>query len=179
MTRQRVHALAFLVASGVAAAAQQSPNLSGTWQLDAARSRIDAAAGLAGLIASGVPNVLHVTHAANGTLVVESQINEGHARIYKPGGRTSTPAGATSTITVTSTWNGRALVGEGTHESTAGTTTLVRQVKEAFALNGDGTLTIEVATTGSDKTASSTLVYTRLKSVGSCQSWPTPCKSFP
>jgi len=40
-----------------------------------------------------VPQTLHVTQPANGSLVVESQINEAHVRIYKPGRETSTPAG--------------------------------------------------------------------------------------
>ena len=42
-------------------------------------------AGLAGLIAAGAPPMLYITQPANGSVVVESPINEGHVRMYQPG----------------------------------------------------------------------------------------------
>ena len=63
-------------------------DFAGTWRLDAAASRITDGAGLAGLIAAGAPPTIHVTQPVNGTLVVESAINEGQARLYRPGGKT-------------------------------------------------------------------------------------------
>ena len=68
---------------------QPDVNMSGTWKLDAARSRVAASAGLAGLIGAGAPETLHITQPANGTVVIESQINESHSRVYRPGTRTS------------------------------------------------------------------------------------------
>jgi hypothetical protein len=151
----------------------QAVDLSGTWQLDATRSRHTEAVALIGLVKTGAPATLHVTHAANGTVIVESHINESLSRMYKPGGRTATPVVPNGTITMTSRWDGRALVGEGTFESTAGSV----GVRESLAVGADGqTLTIDVTTSGSADTRGVTLVYTRIKSVGSCRTWPTPCK---
>jgi hypothetical protein len=155
----------------------QRPDFSGTWKLDANRSRASDAAGLAGLIATGVPETLHITHAANGTLVVESQMNEGHARIYTPGGKTSTPVGQGGSITMVSKSDGRTLMSEGTQQDASGVSTTV---KEVMALSADGgTLTIDVTKKGASDTAASTLTYTRIQGVGPCESWPTPCKSWP
>jgi hypothetical protein len=157
-----------------------APDFSGTWTMDTSRSRVSDTAGLAGLIPAGVPATLHVTQPANGTLVIESQINEGHARIYTPRSRSTTPVGQGGSISMTSRWDGRTLVSEGRQESLAGTTTVTRQVKEVIGLSADGgTLTIEVTTIGpGDQQASSTLTYTRTQGVGQCASWPTPCKTF-
>jgi hypothetical protein len=158
----------------------QAPGFGGTWRLDEARSTVTADAGFFGLIGKGVPPTIHVTQPANGTLVVESQINEGHARLYAPRGRTTTPVGQAGTITMVSRWDGRSLVAEGTQESAAGTTTTVRQVKEVFALSEDGTtLRVTVSVTGGAAPSSSSLVFTRITSVGGCESWPTPCKRVP
>lgn len=168
--------------TGVAAAPAQAPDFSGTWKLDPTRSRISGRAGLAGLIGAGMPDTLHITQPANGTLVIESQINESHARIYTPGGRSSTPVfvGSAGSITMTSRWEGRTLVSEGSRESRSGTSTIVTEVKELLALSDDArTLIIEVTTTGADGKSASTAVYTRTRDVGPCQSWPTPCKSPP
>lgn len=161
----------------VAPAGAQRLEFSGTWKLDAGRSRLVDAAGLSGLIASGAPETLHITHAANGTLVVESQINESHARIYTPGGKTSTPVGQGGHITATSRVEDRAIVSEGTREDASGVATAVREV---LALSADGAvLTIEVTTTAAGGQQTSTLVYTRASSVGPCENWPTPCKPPP
>jgi hypothetical protein len=118
-----------------------------------------------------------VTQPANGTLILESQINESHARLYSPRVKTSTPVGQGGSITMTSRWDGRTLVSEGRRESLAGTATVVTQVKEVIALGADGrTLAIDVTTTGSADSSVSRLVYTRIQTVEPCQSWPTPCK---
>jgi hypothetical protein len=151
----------------------QAPSLSGTWVLDAEKSKVVATAGFTGLISAGAPKTLHITQPANGTVVVESQINEQHVRIYKPGGETSTPAGQGGAVTVTSKWEGRALVSEGAMKAPNGDATTVREV---ISLSGDGkALTVQITTTAAEKNESS-LVYTRITDVGPCTSWPTPCK---
>jgi hypothetical protein len=147
----------------------------GTWRLDAAASRLTDGAGLAGLIAAGVPPTLHVTHAANGTLVVESPINEGHARIYKPGKETATPVAQGGTITVTTKWSGATLVAEGTMTAANSAPTAV---KEVYALNTARTaISIEItaASSGSDPRVSR-LIYVPISDMGPCEKWPTPCK---
>lgn len=146
-------------------------DLSGTWKLDPARSTVSSAT-LPGLIKSGAPQVLHVTHAANGTVIVESQINESHARLFKPGSATATPMWPTGTVTATSRWEGRTLISEGSQDGAGAKIPL----KEVFALGNDGnTLTVTVTFAGPEK-SESTFVYTRATSVGSCKTWPTPCK---
>ena len=88
----------------------QAPDLSGTWRLDEAKSTIVATAGIIGLIPAGAPKTLHITQPSNGSVVIESQINEAHVRIYKPGRETATPAGQGGTIQMRSRWDGRTLV---------------------------------------------------------------------
>jgi hypothetical protein len=166
--------IALLLAISTAPASAQAPNFSGTWKLDAAASKITPAAGLAGLIPNGAPAVLHVTQPANGTLVVESQINEGQSRIYKPNAKTSTPVGQGGTITMMTTWNGRTIASEGAAQAPNGVTTAV---KETFVLSPDGQkLTVDVVTTAGTATSTSTMTYVRTQAVGPCESWPTPCK---
>lgn len=180
MTSRRALLLVPLLLTLTAPGAAQTPGLGGTWRLDAERSKVTPGAGLFGLIGAGVPPTLHITAPANGTLVVESQINEGHARMYTPRGKTTTPVGQTGTITMMSKWSGRSLTSEGTQETLAGTTTVVRNVKEVYTLSADGrTLTIEITSTTGGETSASSLVFTRLASVGGCESWPTPCKRAP
>jgi hypothetical protein len=148
----------------------QAPDLSGTWKLDTERSRVEATAGIIGLIRSGAPPTLHITQPANGSLIVESQINESQSRIYKPGAKTSTPVVPTGTITMTSRWEGRTLVSEGTSESASGAPSAV---KEVFSTANDTqTLTVEI-TVGQNH---STLIYTKTQTAEACRSWPTPCK---
>jgi hypothetical protein len=169
----------FLLMPAVLAA--QAPDFSGTWKLDPNRSRVAAAAALSGLIGAGAPDTLHITQPANGTVVIESQINEGHARLYRPGDKTSTPVfvGPAGSVTMTSRWDGRSLVSEGTRDTATGTSTTVMQVKEVITLSADGrTLAVDVTTTTGSDTNTSTAAYTRTQDVGPCQSWPTPCKSF-
>ena len=150
----------------------QAPDFSGTWRLDDAKSKVLATAGLFGLSPAGAPKMLHITQPANGTLVIESQINEGHSRIYKPGRESSTPAGQGGAVTVTSKWEGKTLVSEGAFKAPNGDTTTVREVLSL----GDGKqLTLEVTTPA----GTSTLHYTKIMDVGPCETWPTPCKRFP
>lgn len=151
----------------------QAPNLSGTWRLDEAKSSIVATAGIIGLISAGAPKTLHITQPSNGSIVIESQINEAHVRIYKPGRDTATPAGQGGTIEMRSRWEGRSLVSEGALKAPNGDTT---KVKETITLAGDGgALTVDITTSS----ASSRLIYTRITDVGPCETWPTPCKRTP
>jgi hypothetical protein len=161
--------LIFLVLARSAA-----PDVAGTWKLDAAQSRIAAEVGWPGLIGAGAPDKLHITQAANGTVVVESEINESHVRIYKPGGKTSTPVAQTSIITMTSRWEGFTLASEGTLTPPSGAPAVVM---ETLTLGGDGrTLTVEISTTGSGEAKASFLKYHRTDLVDPCEKWPTPCK---
>jgi hypothetical protein len=170
-------AFAVLAAAHIAVRAQ-APDMSGTWQMDQQRSRIAAGATYAGLIASGAPERLHVTQPANGTLIVESEINEGHVRMYTPRSKSTSPVFFQGgSITMTSKWEGRRLVSEGSQETPSGATTVVKQVKEVIALAADGALTIEITTSepGGAPVATS-LTYTRTRDVGPCETWTTPCK---
>lgn len=168
-----------IVYAGSISSAQAPPNLGGTWRLDEAKSKVVATAGIIGLISAGAPKTLHITQPANGTVVIESQINEAHVRIYKPGRETSTPAGQGGAVTMTTKWEGKSLISEGALKAPNGDTTTIR---EAVSLSADGkVLTMEVATSAlakatADQAASSTLVYTKITDVGSCETWPTPCK---
>ena len=162
----------------------QAPDFSGTWRLDEAKSKVVATAGIVGLISAGAPKTLHITQPSNGTVVIESQINEAHVRIYKPGRETSTPAGQGGAVTMTTKWEGKSLISEGALKAPNGDTTTIR---EAVSLSADGkVLTMDVTTSASAtatasqaEKASSTLVYTKITDVGSCETWPTPCKRFP
>jgi hypothetical protein len=167
--------LAMMLACSAAISAQ-APDFSGTWKLDETSSKVIATAGIIGLIPAGAPKTLHITQPANGTVVIESQVNEAHVRIYKPGRETSTPAGQGGAVTMTSKWDGRSLVSEGAMKAPNGDTTTVREV---VTLTADGkNLRMEVTTTpvGQSEKVSSSLVYTKITDVGPCESWPTPCK---
>ena len=168
--------LGVLFAAAMLSAQSQAPDLSGTWRLDEAKSTVVATAGIVGLISAGAPKTLHITQPANGTLVIESQVNEAHVRIYKPGRETSTPAGQGGAVSMTSNWEGKSLISEGTLKAPNGDTTAIREV---VSISADGkVLTMEVNTTAAEK-ASSTLIYTKITDVGPCTTWPTPCKRFP
>jgi hypothetical protein len=175
--RLRFLMLATLLVTAPAAGVAQTPDLSGTWKLDVERSRPPAGPALAGLISAGAPAVLHITQPANGTLTVESQINESHARLYVPRGTTTTPVfvGQSGTITMATRWEGRTLIAEGRLQSASG---VVTPVKEVFTLGADRQ-TLRIDVTVGDGGSASTLTYTRLSDVGPCQSWPTPCKRSP
>lgn len=157
-----------------AAILAQTPDFAGTWKLDEAKSQIVATAGIIGLIPAGAPKTLHITQPANGSVVIESQVNEAHVRIYRPGRETSTPAGQGGAVTMLSKWDGKSLAGEGTMKAPNGDTTSVREV---WSLSADGkTLTMAVTTTTVAGKASSTLIYSKITDVGPCETWPTPCK---
>ena len=127
----------------------QSPDFSGTWRLDEAKSKVVATAGIIGLISAGAPKTLHITQPANGTVVIESQINEAHVRIYKPGRETSTPAGQGGAVTMTTKWEGKSLISEGALKAPNGDTTTIREVASVSA---DGkVLTMDVTTSATDK----------------------------
>ena len=176
MTRRKRPALlgaVGLMAAQVALLFPQAQNLSGTWKLDAERSHLSTAV-LSGLIRAGAPGILHITQPANGTLIIESQINESHSRLYRPGGKSTTPVGPAGSITMSSRWDGRTLVSEGTLDSTSAAS---ETVKEVLALSDEGrTLTIEITTQGAGHKSVSALVYTRTLVVEPCKNWPTPCK---
>ena len=150
----------------------QALDFAGTWRLDEAKSKVVGTAGIFGLIPAGAPKTLHITQPANGTVVIESQINEGHSRIYKPGRESSTPAGQGGAVTVTSKWEGKSLVSDGAFKAPNGDTTTVR---EALSLVDGKQLMLEVTTPA----GTSTLYYTKITDVGPCETWPTPCKRFP
>jgi hypothetical protein len=156
-----------------AAVSAQAPDFSGTWKLDEAKSNIVATAGIVGLIPAGAPKTLHITQPSNGSLVIESQVNEAHVRIYKPGRETSTPAGQGGSVTMTMKWDGRTVTSEGALKNASGETTTV---KEVLSLSADGTAMTLQTTVGAN---SSTMVYTKIADVGPCEKWPTPCKRFP
>jgi len=151
----------------------QGPDFSGTWRLDEAKSHVVATAGIIGLIPAGAPKTLHITQPSNGSLVIESQINEAHVRIYKPGRETSTPAGQGGSVTMTTKWDGRTVTSEGAVKNASGETT---NVKEVLSLSADGKVMTLQTAVGAN---ASTLVYTKITDVGPCETWPTPCKRFP
>jgi hypothetical protein len=169
--------LACLVVSSILQA--PVPDFSGTWRLDDAKSTVVAPAGFIGLISAGAPKTLHITQPANGSVVIESQINEAHVRIYKPGQETSTPAGQGGVVTMTTKWSGRALMSEGAMKAPNGDTTTVREVLSLSADRKVLTMAVTAAAGGAGTPSSSTLVYSRITDVGGCETWPTPCKRAP
>lgn len=148
-----VWSIAFLLG-----APAQQPDFSGTWQLDAAASRVIAEQGLAGL-GSAAPEFLHITHARNGALILSSRINGAQPRHYTIGGSNPLPApgGEDARMTMATRWEGGALVstGEGVFEGAA------LQVREHMSLDADGRLRLEVTTTLGDTTVTNALVYRR------------------
>ena len=117
--------------------------------------------------------MLYVTQPANGTVIVESPMNEGHVRMYQPGAKTSTPVGQGGTITMTSRWDGKTLVSEGTAVGANGTSTTV---KESYAVSADGAVLSVAVSTSAAGEGGSAFKYTRIDDVGACEKWPTPCK---
>ena len=79
--------------------------------------------------------MLYVTQPTNGTLIVESPMNESHVRMYRPGATTQTPVGQGGTITMTSEWGPRTLTSEGKSVNAAGASA---NVKEAYSVSADG-----------------------------------------
>ncbi|HXG90587.1 MAG TPA: hypothetical protein VNJ02_19885 [Vicinamibacterales bacterium] len=184
MTRPRVRrrtaspaaTVVVAIACAVVSVTAQVPQLAGTWKLDAAGSQIVDGAGLAGLIGAGAPPMLHITQPANGQVIVESPVNEGHVRNYQPGAKTATPVGQGGTITMTSQWTGNRLSSEGTSVGANGATATIR---ETYSVTSDGSVLTIAVTTGASDAKTSALKYTRIRDVGPCERWPTPCKRAP
>lgn len=155
--------------------AAQTPNFSGTWILDAGTSHTTPDAGLGALGAVGTPERLHITHAANGDLAFESEWNTSEARVYRPGRDTLIPVGPDDTLRVSARWEDAVLIAEGHRPTAAGGSTILG-VRRALWLSRDGaTLTIEATTTTADGVATSTMVYSRLTTLGPCEQWSEPC----
>ena len=158
-------------AIGSVSAFAQTPDLSGTWRLNLKASQVTAGAGLAGLDRGGTPNTIYVTQAANGTLTIGSDHNQGLARAYMVGGESAIPAAPSGTVTVATRWEGRTLVVESTSAAPPGA------LKERLALDADGqTLTVTVTTSTADVGRTTTLVYTKTQVEAPCRNWPTPCR---
>jgi outer membrane protein assembly factor BamB len=141
--------------------------LAGSWKLDTAASTITDGASYSGLVAAGAPSWLFVTQPANGTLIIESAINTGHTRFYRPG-RSTTTETKDGTITMNTSWTGKTLVAEGRAVTGNGAAIAV---KETLSRDGEALIVDIVA---GDKTTR--LRYTRLIDVGPCETWPTACK---
>jgi hypothetical protein len=162
MLRSLASATTLLALCGITAAAQ-SLDFSGTWRLNKGASQIVAGAGLDGLGANGSPNTLYVTHAANGSVTIGSDVNESMARLYRIGGDSSLPP-----VKIGGEWTpiksrleGRTLISEG------------GSLKEAVVLSADGeTLSFTITKGG----ATSTLVYAKTTTADPCSEWPTPCQ---
>lgn len=160
----------------VATTGAQSTDLSGTWVLDPTASRITDEAGLAVLGAVGTPERLHVTHAANGDVALQSEWNTSEARLFRPGRETVIPVGPDDTMAVTSRWDGDTLVAEGRRQTAPGGSDILG-VRRVLSMDGDGRLTIEATTRTAAGGATSTLVYTRLGELGPCEQWSEPCQA--
>ena len=164
---RHVAAAATLVIFFCVAAAAQSLDFSGTWRLNKSASQIVAGAGLDGLGANGSPNTLYVTHAANGSVAIGSDVNESMARLYRIGGDSSLPP-----VKIGGEWTpiksrleGRTLLSEGAN------------LNEAVVLSPDGqTLSFTITKTTASGPATSTLVYAKMTTVDPCREWPTPCQ---
>ena len=143
--------------------------LAGSWKLDAASSSIIQEIPFAGVAAKGAPRWLFVTQPANGTLVIESPINTGHTRFYRPGNVTTTDITG-GVIATRASWNGKSLVADGSITASSGA---VSAIKETFTR--DGNVLVIVITTG-DKTSTLRYIPLALEDIGPCTSWPTPCK---
>jgi hypothetical protein len=156
-----------LTALSVLTATAQSIDFSGTWRLNKGASQIAAGAGLDGLGANGSPNTLYVTHAANGSVTIGSDVNESMARLYRIGGESSLPPAKIGGewTPIKSRLEGRTLVSEGA------------SMKEIVALSPDGeTLRVTITKTTASGPATSTLVYAKMTTVDPCSEWPTPCQ---
>lgn len=162
---------AMLVA--LAPSAAEVPSLSGTWELVADRSEVDADSAWAGLAAAGAPARIHVTHPPTGVMIIESEHNPSSARHYVPGRSTTTGVflGEAGTVTVTTRQEGETLVATGHRESPSSDPV---ELRETFQMEDDGaTLEVELVVDG----RRSVLRYRRLVDVGPCESWVSPCKT--
>jgi hypothetical protein len=125
----------------------QTLDFSGTWKLNRSASQITGGAGINGLGAGGAPPTLYISQAANGTVVIGSDINESHARTFRlaKGAIAQETGGVKETISIGA--DGRTL-----------------------------TVTVTAAAPSSGNAATSTLIYTKVQSDDPCEKWPTPCR---
>ncbi|HAK55956.1 MAG: PQQ-like beta-propeller repeat protein [Vicinamibacterales bacterium] len=158
--RDREKIVAIDLGDGTAAPVASPPtDLSGTWQLDVDASRI-AGPLLRGGGDGGPADALHITQAANGTLVVGNLVNAGQAWSYRPDGETTVPVGVNAGLEVTSRWDGQRFIAEGALP--LGTDGPVTQLREVMALaDGGAVLTIAVTATTADGEITNHLVYRR------------------
>lgn len=178
MSRYRlaIPALAICAVCHAPAVQAQTPDFSGTWVLDEGASRVTPEAGLGTLGAVGTPERLHITHAANGDLALQSEWNTSEARVYRPGRETVIPVGPDDRMTVSARWDGATLVVEGRRPTAGGGSTILG-VRRSLSLSDDGgTLAIEATTTTAAGDETSTMVYTRLTDLGPCEQWSEPCE---
>ena len=153
----------------------QTPDFSGTWVLDEVASRVTPEAGFGTLGAVGSPKRVHITHAANADLTLQSEWNTSEARLYRPGHTSVIPVGPDDTMRVAGRWDGASLVAEGRRPTAGGGSTILG-VRRSLSLSADGdTLTIEATTTTARGDATSTMVYTRLTELDPCAQWSEPC----
>lgn len=138
----------------------QGPDVSGTWVLDRERSRIAAPVGLDGLGASGAPDHLYVTHAANGTVILSSDVNGAQPRVYRVGGQSTVPAGADDSLLVTTRVEDGRLVTEARRSSPSGEA--APAVHEVMWVDAEGgTLTLEVTSEDARGEHTNVLVFRR------------------
>ena len=138
----------------------QTPDFSGTWKLDVNRSQITTAP-LQGEGDGGPADTLHITHAANGTLIVGNEVNAGQAWSYRPGGESTIPFGERDKMTVMSRWEGSRFVSEGSRESEGRES--ASGVREVRSLSADGqTFTVEITIRKQEEENTNTLVYRKV-----------------
>ncbi len=162
--------------------AQTARDLSGTWRLDEQTSEIAEGAVYVGLGGNaGIPSTLYITRAANGVVIVGSNMNTSHARTYRPLDQAADSEVEAAferigddEITMIARWNDGVLVAEG---SVAGV-----PLRETLALADAGEelrITIRSGTAGAGSQAlESPLSYRRLDAEPPCEEWSTPCRDF-
>jgi len=129
----------------------QAQNYSGTWKLNREASQITKGTGLTGLGAGGAPPTLYISQAANGTIVIGSDINESHARTFK--------------ATATALAHEAGGVKESLSMSADGQTLTVKVTAPAGGSSGSP-----------ESEVTSTIVYTKVLREDPCEKWPTPCR---
>jgi hypothetical protein len=106
----------------------QVPDYGGTWKLNRDASRIADGVGITELGAAGAPPTLYISQAANGTVVIGSDINESHARTFRMVNGAIATEGAGVKVTVSVSADRQTLTVTATRTAPAGraaTTTLV------------------------------------------------------
>ena len=98
-----------IVVGAAQSAGQKPPDFSGTWKLDRAASQITTGTGISGLGAAGAPNTLYISQAANGTVVIGSDVNESQARTFRIAGGAISSKGPESTESASVSADGQTL----------------------------------------------------------------------